>query len=220
MAHYYDAAAERFDDVYRGSDAFASAPWKDLCQELSEIDRFAEDHLRGSLLDAGCGTGHWSVVAGARAERFILWDCSTEMLTRARMAIEAKTPLLPVRSINHDLLSSTHGIWQGLGHVDWAILGFVLSHYTDAEALRILRNVNSATPGRLFFVDSISSHLNPKSRQPDFCKCLQSDTGWVGVRKRFLSRKDWAHTFYLAGWHINREIATQHFFAASLERMA
>ena len=134
----YDAVAEAYDQRYRR-------------QEYRGIERAVLDFTAaaavGSVLEVGCGTGHWLSLLTPRIAQVIGLDRSREMLKQARTAVP-RTPLIQGDAACLPLRAAS---------VDRIICVNALHHFSDpalffAEARRVLR------PGGALFTVGLDPH--------------------------------------------------------------
>ena len=82
---YYDEKAPYYDGEYRTlfDDMYREITW-------NNIQRFLPDSPDSLILDAGGGTGEWTIPLAERGYRVVLTDISRGMLRQARLKCEGK----------------------------------------------------------------------------------------------------------------------------------
>jgi 2-polyprenyl-3-methyl-5-hydroxy-6-metoxy-1,4-benzoquinol methylase len=121
---WHSKISETFDSRYLHSSRFAERfiCLRRLILEFTPVD--------GSFLDAGCGSGRFSVVAATKAQRVVAFDGSAEMVALAR-----KMPL-PESSgpITFDVADIADIAHFGLGAFDVVFSSSVLEYVEDLDS--------------------------------------------------------------------------------------
>jgi len=81
---YHDRVAPRYEEHHE------TDPYLSFCREISwrHLKRFLPTNASATVLDAGCGTGHYGIKLRKSGYRVDFQDLSLQMLDRARKAYE------------------------------------------------------------------------------------------------------------------------------------
>jgi cyclopropane fatty-acyl-phospholipid synthase-like methyltransferase len=145
-----------FDAAYTGT-----PPW-DIGRPQPAIERLAADGmLRGTVLDAGCGTGEHALMAASLGLRAVGVDASPRAITRAEG--KAAERGLDVRFVVGDALDLS-----SLGESFETVIDSGLFHvFDDADRARYVDSLRSVVPqgGRAFvlcFSDRVPGTMGPR----------------------------------------------------------
>ena len=120
----------------------------------------------GSVADLACGTGIWTVLLAAHADRVTAIDGSVAMLAKAEERLTQSGLVDRVNFLQADLFA-----WKPSTQFDAIFLGFFLSHVPDDMIDGIFRSVHDALKpgGKILFIDSKreSSASSPDQPLPD-----------------------------------------------------
>lgn len=103
---------------------------------LNPFESVALDHLKGSILDLGCGLGNLSLEAARRGHEVVAVDGSPSAIHRIRE--QAAHEGLAVRAIEADLAA-----WSIEGVYDTVVCIGVLMFFPKIRALELLRSLQS-----------------------------------------------------------------------------
>lgn len=207
---YYDCISSSFDDVYRAAGAYAHPPWSELSEELTAITSKLFEHSVTTVVDCGCGTGHWSAQLVSTAREVWLLDVSSGMLRIAETKLRALNPLAEIRPLKFNML--TNECPETLPtNADCSLLGFVLSHYDDADCVTLIQRAVSMSRS-VFIVDSLAGLSAPTY---GFVQKQHRHQGrWIGVKKRYPTQQEWQSLLERAGLTLESIQVSRNFFAA------
>ena len=209
-SEYYNKLGESFDDVYFARAAFSKEPWSVLSTELREIAQQVAKLEAKTIADIGCGTAHWSQVIAKSTTELHLFDASIQMLAVAQSKLLQIGLLVPPRAYLCNALEDCASDFLRK-RVDLAILGFVLSHYSDDEAKRIIVNSVSCAK-RVLLIDSRSA--TPQFNSHRVFKEHFLDGRWYSIPKRYESQEHWLALLAECELEVNLLSQTAHFFSA------
>jgi ubiquinone/menaquinone biosynthesis C-methylase UbiE len=153
MLTYYDERAPEYEEAYTLGTGTASIPDPDVFKaEARVLAGIVGQVARGRLMDLACGTAYWLSYYAANCSRITLFDQSDRMLTEARvkakrLGIVNRCDFVQGDFFGHDFAQHAY---------DTALVGFFLSHLTEAEervlfeTLRLLLD----RAGRFLILDS------------------------------------------------------------------
>jgi demethylmenaquinone methyltransferase/2-methoxy-6-polyprenyl-1,4-benzoquinol methylase len=190
MHEYYDQRAPGYEEAYTLGTGTASISDPEVFKaEARVLEGIVARVVQGRVIDLACGTAYWLPHYAANCSRITLFDQSDRMLAEARakasrLGILARCDLVQGDFFEHNFVPHVH---------DMALVGFFLSHLTEAEervlfdALRTL--LDSA--GRFLVLDSAWSPERAKfnskeERQP---RQLNDETPFE-IYKRYCDRDD------------------------------
>ncbi len=120
----------------------------------------------GDVADLACGTGIWTVLLAAHADRVTAIDGSVAMLAKAEDRLTQSGLVDRVTFLQADLFA-----WRPTAQYDAIFLGFFLSLVPDDMIDGIFRSVHEALKpgGKILFIDSKreSSASSPDQPLPD-----------------------------------------------------
>ena len=153
MNEYYNERAAEFDEIYTLGKPPGKVTDPELYrEEAGRLGELAREHCRGSILDIPCGTGYWLQFYAANCTAITLVDQSENMLREGREkacehGVEAITRFVKADALEVPLDDRSF---------DTALVGFFLSHVTDAQMGLFFRNLmNALKPdGRVLILDS------------------------------------------------------------------
>lgn len=165
MLAYYNERAPEYEEAYTLGTGTASMPVPEVFKaEALVLEGIVARVVRGRLIDLGCGTAYWLPHYASNCSRITLFDQSDRMLAEARakasrLGILARCDLVQGDFFGHQFAPHSH---------DMALVGFVLSHLTEAQE-------------RVMF-DGLRSLLRPSGR------FLILDSAWSTERAKFNSK--------------------------------
>ena len=210
MLAYYNERAPEYEEAYTLGTGTSSMPAPEVFKaEARLLEGIVARVVRGRLIDLGCGTAYWLPHYASNCSRITLFDQSDRMLAEARAKARRLGVLDRCDLVQGDLFGHEFGPHRH----DMALVGFVLSHLTEAQEhvmfdglRRLLR-----PSGRFLILDSAWSAeratFNSKvERQP---RRLNDGTRFE-IYKRYCDRDDisrWAQEHSV-------EVRIEHFGSA------
>jgi ubiquinone/menaquinone biosynthesis C-methylase UbiE len=212
MHRYYDARASEYEEAYLLGTGTASMTDPDVFRrEVSVLAGIVERFGRGRLVDLACGTGYWLPFYAPRCSVVTLIDQASRMLDECRKKIAALDATERMTIVQGDVLE------HSLGHraYDSALVGFLLSHLTDAQEQLLFDRLRTMldNEGRFLILDSAWSleraRFNAKSERQ---RRRLNDGTTFDIYKRYIDRQD------IVEWETKYGVATtiEHFGAAFL----
>ena len=212
MHRYYDARASEYEEAYLLGTGTASITDPEIFRrEVSVLAGIVERFGRGRLIDLACGTGFWLPFYAPRCSAITLIDQAPRMLDECRKKIAVLDGTERMTVVHGDVLE--HPFAQGA--YDSALVGFLLSHLTDAQEQLLFERLRSMldVEGRFLILDSAWSleraRFNAKTERQE--RRLNDGTTFE-IYKRYIDRQD------IAEWETKYGMATTivHFGAAFL----
>jgi demethylmenaquinone methyltransferase/2-methoxy-6-polyprenyl-1,4-benzoquinol methylase len=212
MHRYYDARASEYEEAYVLGTGTASMTDPDVFRrEVSVLAGIVERFGRGRLVDLACGTGYWLPFYAPHCSAVTLIDQAPRMLDECRKKIAALGASERMTIVEGDVLA------HSLDHraYDSALVGFLLSHFTDAQEQVLFDRLRATLnhDGRFLILDSAWSleraRFNAKSERQQ--RRLNDGTTF-DIYKRYIDRQD------VAEWEDKYGVTTtiEHFGAAFL----
>jgi demethylmenaquinone methyltransferase/2-methoxy-6-polyprenyl-1,4-benzoquinol methylase len=210
MLRYYDERAPEYEEAYVLGTGTASIPDPNVFQvEATLLAGVIERLAHGRLIDLACGTAYWLPHYAERCSGMTLFDQSERMLDECRKKIARLGIVDRCSIIRGDFFESDFD----RDSYDCALVGFFLSHLTDAQEPRLfdaLRGMLNAS-GRFLILDSVWSPERARFNAKDEHQQRRLNDGTsFQVYKRYLDRTD------IRGW-LNKydlEISIEHFGTA------
>ena len=210
MLAYYDERAPEYEEAYTLGTGTASIQNPEVFKaEARVLGGIVRRFARGRIMDLACGTAFWLPEYAPNCSHVTLLDQSDRMLMEARAKVNGLGIVDRCVFLRGALFE--HEFEQGA--YDTALVGFLLSHLTEAhehllfEALRMMLD----TAGRFLILDSAWSPdraaVNHKvEHQP---RRLNDGTTFE-IYKRYCDRDD------IARWaaQYSVELHVEHFGAA------
>jgi demethylmenaquinone methyltransferase/2-methoxy-6-polyprenyl-1,4-benzoquinol methylase len=167
---YYEARAGEYDEWWlrRGRYDHGAADNEAWFAEQAEARAALISAIPdgGHVADLACGTGIWTVLLAAHADRVTAIDGSVAMLAKAEERLTQAGLIDRVEFLQADLFA-----WRPSAKFDAIFLGFFLSHVPEDMIDGILRSVADALKpgGTLLFIDSKreSSASSPDQPLPE-----------------------------------------------------
>jgi Methyltransferase domain len=202
MLRYYDERAPEYEEAYIRGTGTASIPDPNVFRVDAErlggiIGRFA----RGRLIDVACGTAYWLPHYASSCSTLTLFDQSERMLHEAR----AKIATCGVADRCSVVVGDFFDHHFGDEKFDCALVGFLLSHVTEAQEQIVFDRLADllVTDGRFLVLDSAYSperaRFNEKVERQE--RRLNDGTAFQ-IYKRYPDRHD------IAGWASKYAVTT------------
>lgn len=212
MLRYYDERASEYEEAYVLGTGTASIPDPDVFRrEASILAGIVERFARGRIVDLACGTGYWLPYYSSRCSSLTLIDQSARMLDECRKKIGALDASDRATIAQGDVFNYQFGQRA----YDSALVGFLLSHLTEAEERVLFDRLGGLldADGQFLILDSAWSleraRVNAKIERQE--RRLNDGTRYE-VYKRYLDRQD------VLDWTTKYGVATsiEHFGTAFL----
>ncbi|MBT4504470.1 MAG: class I SAM-dependent methyltransferase [Gemmatimonadetes bacterium] len=205
MFAYYEARAPEYDEIYDlgGSAASISAPDAYRSEAWILLDLVGE-HCRGHILDIPCGTAFWLPAYAASCPSITLVDQSAGMLSQSRersreIGVESRCEFIRADVLEHPFTEDCY---------DSALVGFFLSHLTDAQLEKFFQTLKrTLRPGGHFLIlDSIWSDERARSRGKEGRQSRTLNDGrQFDIYKRYFDRAVFAE--FEQRYYLTLEIA-------------
>ncbi|HVZ20440.1 MAG TPA: class I SAM-dependent methyltransferase [Vicinamibacterales bacterium] len=200
MLQYYDERAAEYEDAYLRGTGTSSIPDPNVFRtEAWLLGSIVERFGTGRLIDLACGTAFWLPRYAGSCSSITLFDQSGNMLQEAQrkaveLEVEARCAFIRGDFFEHDLPSREY---------DTALVGFFLSHVTDAQEPAVFAALERLLDGggRFLILDSAWSaeraRFNAKSERQER---RLNDGSSFHILKRYFDRGDidaWAARYGL-----------------------
>jgi demethylmenaquinone methyltransferase/2-methoxy-6-polyprenyl-1,4-benzoquinol methylase len=201
MLAYYDERAPEYDEAYTLGTGTASISDPEVFKaDARALESVVARIVRGRVIDLACGTAYWLPHYAANCAHITLFDQSARMLGEARAKAAGLDILQRCDFVQGDFFEHEFSLHSH----DTALVGFFLSHFTEAqeEALFDALRTVLGSAGRFLILDSAWSPeratFNRKiERQPR----LLNDGTRFEIYKRYCDREDisrWARAHDIA----------------------
>jgi SAM-dependent methyltransferase len=210
MLRYYNERAAEYEDAYVLGTGTASIPDPDVFRrEALLLEGIVERFARGRMVDLACGTGFWLRHYAARCSTVTLIDQAPRMLDQCRKkaaALDAAGRATIIEADVFDHRFEDHAY-------DAALVGFLISHLTEAQEQLLFQRLTSMLDGggRFLILDSAwsperarhNAKIERQERRLNDGSCFE-------VYKRYLDRQD------IAGWSAKYgvDVSIEHFGTA------
>jgi demethylmenaquinone methyltransferase/2-methoxy-6-polyprenyl-1,4-benzoquinol methylase len=209
MNRYYDERAGEYDEIYVLGGGPASISVPDAYKgETMALARLVERYCHRSLIDIACGTGFWMPHYAPQCADVTFLDQSPQMLDACRrraatLGIETRCTWVQADVFAHPFPRAAY---------DSALVGFYLSHLTDAlletffQALRAMLRPD----GAFLILDSIWSEERARNRAKEGRQVrVLNDGRAFAIYKRYYDEGDVAamaerYGFRLSVVHLGR----------------
>ena len=155
LFEYYNERAPEYEAFYWG-DFPAVIPDPDRYKnDTLAIRQLLPDHVSGSCIDIACGTGFWLPVYEKNCTDITLIDQSDGVLNECRKKIDE----IDIGDKTSIICDEIFDYPYQAGRYDSAVIGFLISHLTDAEMegfFNIIRRILKPG-GRFAVIDSLWS---------------------------------------------------------------
>lgn len=200
MFQYYDERASEYEEAYVLGTGTASIPDPTVFQaEALLLGGAVERFVRGRIVDLACGTAYWLPHYADRCSRITLFDQSEKMLEEckrkaASLGIVDRCSIIRGDFFDYEFSPAAY---------DAALVGFFLSHLTEAQEELLFAALNSMLDpsGRFLILDSAWSveraRFNAKAERQQ--RRLNDGTQFE-IYKRYFNKQDifgWAKKYSL-----------------------
>jgi SAM-dependent methyltransferase len=187
---YYDERAPEYEAFYQGGVPAKLPDPAVYRQDTSAITKLLAGYIRGEFIDIACGTGFWLPVYEKNCRRITLLDQSESMLAECRKKVEKLGIANKTEIIKGDLF----GYPFRPDSYDGALIGFFLSHLTDAEEdsfFHIIKGILKPE-GVFVIIDDVWSQEIAATGRPKAGKVSRSlgDGRRFEIFKRYLGEQD------------------------------
>jgi len=190
MHRYYDARASEYEEAYVLGTGTASISDPEVFRrEVSVLAGIVERFGRGRLVDLACGTGYWLPFYAPGCSAVTLIDQAPRMLDECRKKIAALDGTDRMEIVQDDVLMHPFGQRA----YDSALVGFLLSHLTDAQEQLLFERLRTTldVEGQFLILDSAWSleraRFNAKTERQE--RRLNGGTTFE-IHKRYIDRQD------------------------------
>jgi 2-polyprenyl-3-methyl-5-hydroxy-6-metoxy-1,4-benzoquinol methylase len=210
MLAYYDARASEYEEAYTlGTGTSSIRDPGVFTSEARTLASIVGQRMSGRVIDIACGTGFWLPSYAAACSHVTLFDQSEKMLDECRKKVE-RLGLAERSTLRQGDVFEQHFT---PGSYDGALVGFLLSHLTEAQEAQFFAVLKSmiAPGGRFLILESAWSperaRANAKTEQQE--RRLNDGTRFE-ILKRYFDRDD------VAGWGRRYQVSLEieHFGAA------
>ena len=200
MLSYYDERAAEYEQAYTAGTGTSSIVDRRVfiseAEELAEVvGRFGHGHL----VDLACGSGYWLRFYGPRCSRITVIDQSRKMLAECEAKIRELDIAERCEVIQADVLDYAFP----RAAYDSALIGFLVSHLTDAQEHRLFETLRALLrPGATFLIlDSAWTDLRARFNTKTGTQSRRLNNGeQFDIYKRYLDQSD------IAGWSARYDI--------------
>lgn len=165
MLEYYNERAPEYEEAYSLGTGTSSIPDPSVFRrEAVLLADIVHQSVDGQLIDLACGTAHWLPAYADRCSHITLFDQSHKMLAEAQKKVRALHLVDRCSLVQGDFFEYRFDV----ASCDCALVGFFLSHLTEAEEHRLF--------------DALRTMIRPGGR------FLILDSAWSSERARFNSK--------------------------------
>jgi len=155
MMYYYDQMSKDADRYWNRSLYKYTNENVVLFSEREKLDNLAK-YINGSVLDLGCGSGHWMGLYYGKCDKITLVDQSAKMLQVCKGKIsKLKDIEAKICVVESDILELN--LNDDCGY-DYVVLGYILGHLTPSMQDCVFEKIDKwlNDNGKVFLVDSLS----------------------------------------------------------------
>lgn len=189
LFEYYEARAPEYDEIYSGGIPASISDPDAYKEEVNIISKLLPTYIGGNCIDIACGTGFWLPFYEESCSGITLIDQSESMLAECnlkihKLGIENKTKIMCNDFFSYPAMPNKY---------DSALIGFLLSHLTEAEEqdfFHILKRILKPE-GRFVIIDSTwSQERAATNHKTGFDKRKLHDGREFTIFKRYFEKKD------------------------------
>ena len=189
MNDYYNERAAEFDEIYTIGKPPGTVTDPELyMEEARSLANLVRENCRGGMLDIPCGTGYWLQFYAANSSAIALVDQSENMLRLGREKAADHGVAAITESIRADALE----VALEERAYDSVLVGFFLSHLTDAQMDLFFRKLRNAMKpgGRVLVMDSIWSRFRKSRPKEGTTQRTLNDGRQFEIYKRYFETAD------------------------------
>ena len=189
MNDYYNERAAEFDEIYTMGKPPGTVTDPELyMEEARSLANLVRENCRGGILDIPCGTGYWLQFYAANSSAIALVDQSENMLRLGREKAADHGVAAITESIRADALE----VALEERAYDSVLVGFFLSHLTDAQMDLFFRKLRNAMKpgGRVLVMDSIWSRFRKSRPKEGTTQRTLNDGRQFEIYKRYFETAD------------------------------
>lgn len=188
LADYYEERAPEYDELYAGHGPGIGEP-QAYIKDVQEISAICRAFGRGHLIDIGCGTGYWLQYYATNCKEITLVDQSRNMLVQCQKRTKELPPDIIVHFIKGDIFHI-----RFLSRIfDTALLGFLISHLTEADEQILFTKINGILrpKAEILWIDGYWSALRQKNREKEGSQTRTLNDGRsFTIFKRYFNDQD------------------------------
>lgn len=189
MSRYYDERAAEYDEFYAGGSPASIQDPEAYREEVRRIATLLPAYIAGNHIDLACGTGFWMPYYHAKCLQITLIDQSDQMLRQCslraeRLGIGDKIRIIRGDIFNYPFLNSRY---------DSALIGFLISHLSDAEERRLFEILGRILrpSAKFVIIDSVWSEERAATRsRTGLQKRRLNDGREFEIYKRYFTKED------------------------------
>ena len=210
MLAYYDARASEYEEAYtRGTGTASIQDPSVFTNEARILSSIARQRVSGRVIDLACGTGFWLPAYAEQCSHVTLVDQSERMLDECRKKVERLGLTSKATLLQGDLFDRPFTT----ARYDCAVIGFLISHLTDAQEAQLFAALATMLTARGRFL-ILESAWSPERAEVNAKEERQArrlnDGSRFEIYKRYFDRDD------VAEWGRRYQVSLEieHFGAA------
>ncbi|MDD5622964.1 MAG: class I SAM-dependent methyltransferase [Actinomycetota bacterium] len=187
MMQYYDERAKEYDLIYSGKGP-ASLKKDPYLRDVEKISSIVGGYGDGRIIDIACGTGFWFPKYSKNCVDFTFVDQSKKMLEECKKRVISSGYIDRAKFIQMDVLNLKLDT-----NFDSAIIGFLLSHFTEGQESRFFSLLKDilADDGTFLVLDSAWTDERKKVKsKEDAQERKLADGRKFKIYKKYFDEKD------------------------------